>query len=81
MDEFLLYKNESGEVRVEVLLQEETLWLTQKAIAELFQVGVPAIAKHIKNIYGTGELQEAATVSKMEIVQQEGKRNVEQNLD
>lgn len=80
MDEFLLYKNESGEVRVEVLLQEETLWLTQKALSELFRVGIPAIAKHIKNIYETQELQEVATISKKEIVQNEGSRQVKRQI-
>ncbi len=61
-------------------MQEETLWLTQKAIADLFQVGVPAITKHIHNIYETGELTEKATVSKMETVRQEGKRMVKREL-
>lgn len=80
MDNFLLYRSATGDVRVEVLLQEETLWLTQKAIADLFQVGVPAITKHIQNIYETGELSEMATVSKMETVRQEGKRTVKREL-
>lgn len=80
MDKFLLYKTETGEVRVEVLLQEETLWLTQKLLAELFQVGIPAIAKHIQNIYESRELEEAATISKMETVQQEGSRKVKRML-
>jgi hypothetical protein len=55
MDEFLLYKNESGEVRVEVLLQEETLQLTQKAIAKLFNKDRSVITKHIKNVFESGE--------------------------
>ena len=80
MDNFLLYRSATGDVRVEVLLQEETLWLTQKAIADLFQVGVPAITKHIQNIYETGELSKMATVSKMETVRQEGKRTVKRDL-
>jgi hypothetical protein len=68
------------------MLQNETLWLTQKALAELFQVGIPAVAKHIKNIYESGELHESATISKMETVQNEGTRNVKRvvsfyNLD
>ena len=69
MEEFLLYKNEIGEVRVEVLLQDKTVWLTQKAMSELFQVGVPAIAKHIRNIYESDELNEQATISKMETIE------------
>jgi hypothetical protein len=80
MENFLLYKNASGEVRVEVMLQDETLWLTQKALSELFQVGIPAIAKHIKNIYESGELQELATISKMETVQKEGGRMVKREV-
>jgi len=80
MQDFLLYKTQSGEVRVEVLLKEETLWLTQKAIAELFQVGVPAIAKHIQNIFETAELEPSSTISKMETVQIEGNRQVKREL-
>jgi len=51
LTEFLLYTSPNGEVKVEVLLNNETLWLTQKRIAELFGVGVPAISKHLDNIY------------------------------
>ncbi len=53
MNKFLLYKNEVGETRVEVLLQEQTVWLTQKAIAVLFDKNRPVITKHIKNIFET----------------------------
>lgn len=80
MEKFLLYKNASDEVKISVLLENETLWLSQKAIAELFQVGVPAIAKHIRNIYECGELDEVATISKMETVQQEGSRKVKRSV-
>jgi hypothetical protein len=81
MSEILLYKTANDEVKLEVLIQNETLWLTQKQIAELFDVKVPAISKHIKNIFESGELQEASTVSKMEIVRQEGKREVRREVD
>lgn len=64
--EFLLYTAPNGAVKVEVLLNGETLWLTQKRIAELFGVGVPAISKHLEHIYETGELQREATVSILE---------------
>lgn len=74
--EFLLYKGPDGKVHFEVYLHDETLWLTQKKLAELFDVNVPAISKHLQNIYNEGELQKEATVSKMEIVQKEGNRNV-----
>ncbi|HHB82843.1 MAG TPA: cell filamentation protein Fic [Devosia sp.] len=81
MTEFLLYTAPGGAVRVEVLLADETLWLTQKRMAALFGVGVPAISKHLENIYNTGELQREATVSILETVQQEGKRQVTRKLE
>jgi len=74
--EFLLYKTSNGDVKVDVLLQNETIWMPQKKIAELFDVNVPAISKHLNNIYDSGELQKEATVSILEIVQSEGKRQV-----
>jgi hypothetical protein len=79
--EFLLYTAPNGEVKVEVLLSGETIWLTQKRIAELFGVGVPAISKHLENIYDSGELQRDSTLSILETVQQEGKREVKRNLE
>jgi hypothetical protein len=66
--QFLLYTAPNGAVRVEVCFRGETVWLTQKALAELFGVKVPAINKHLKNIFESGELTQAATISKMEIV-------------
>jgi len=66
LTEFLLYTSPNGEVKVEVLLNNETLWLTQKRIAELFGVQRPAITKHLKNIYEDGELQENSTSSILE---------------
>ncbi len=78
--EFLLYTAPSGQVKVEVLLNNETLWLTQKRMAELFGVGVPAISKHLDSIYESGELQRKATISILETVQQEGTRQVAHKL-
>ncbi len=66
MTEFLLYTSPSGEVRVEVFLNNETIWMPQKIIAELFGVNVPAISKHLKNIFNEGELEEKVVISKME---------------
>lgn len=68
LTEFLLYTSPNGEVKVKVkvLLNNETLWLTQKRIAELFGVQRPAITKHLKNIYEDGELQENSTSSILE---------------
>ncbi|MEZ5478341.1 MAG: RhuM family protein [Thiolinea sp.] len=79
--EFLLYTAPGGQIKVEVLLNNETLWLTQKRMAELFNVGVPAVSKHLENIYESGELQREATVSILETVQQEGQRQVTRKLE
>ena len=68
---FLLYKTPNGDIKVDVLLQNETIWMPQKKIAELFDVNVPAISKHLKNIFDSGELLKEATVSILEIVQNE----------
>jgi hypothetical protein len=54
--DFILYTDAEGNVRVEVFLKDETVWLTQKAMAELFGVNVPGICKHLANIYETGEM-------------------------
>ena len=78
--EILIYKSAAGP-KLEVHLERETIWLTQKQIADLFSVNVPAISKHIRNIYTEGELPQKATVSKMETVQTEGKRSIERNVD
>ena len=70
--EFLLYHRPEGAVKVEVLLNNETLWLTQKRLAELFGVGVPAISKHLKNIFESGELEEQVVVSILENTTEHG---------
>ena len=72
----VLFSTASGDVRVNAVLRDRTLWLTQKAMAGLFGVKSQAITKHLKNIYATGELQVASTCSKMEQVQDEGGRSV-----
>ena len=79
--EFLLYAAPDGAVKVRVLFKEETAWLTQKSLAELFGVGVPAINKHLKNIFESGELDPRATISKMEMVRAEGARAVARTVD
>ena len=81
LTEFLLYTSPDGKVKVEVFLHNETIWLPQKRIAELFGVGVPAISKHLDNIYESGELEKESTVSIMETVQQEGKRLVKRKVE
>ncbi|MBM4181428.1 MAG: virulence protein RhuM/Fic/DOC family protein [Betaproteobacteria bacterium] len=79
--EVLLYQTPEGGPALDVRLERETVWLTQFQMAELFGVNVPAVFKHIKNIYATGELEPKSTVSKMEIVRQEGKRMVRRAVD
>lgn len=81
--QFLMYNSDET---VEVIVRDETLWATQKSISKLFDVKVPAISKHLKNIFESGELNEERTVSKMETVQEEGSRKVKRettfyNLD
>ena len=79
--EFLIFQAEDKAQGVQVFYKDETIWATQKAIATLFDVNVPAISKHLQNVYESGELSEVATVSKMEIVQQEGVRNIKRSVD
>lgn len=79
--EFLLYRSEDERIHVETRLHDETIWLTQAQMAELFDVNVPAVSKHLKNIYEEEELNQAATVSKMETVHKEGSRTVRRNID
>lgn len=74
--EFLTFVTEGKEQGVQVLYKDETVWATQKAMATLFDVGVPAINKHLNNIFEEGELKKETTISKMEIVQTEGNRTV-----
>lgn len=78
---FLLYTTPEGSVKLNVVIQDETVWLTQKMLADLFGVNVPAISKHLDNIYAEGELEPKATISKMETVQQEGNRKVSRIID
>lgn len=78
---FLMYRSAEQDISVNAVIRDETVWLTQKAMAELFGVEVPAISKHLANIFAEGELEAAATVSKMETIQQEGARKVKRSLD
>ena len=72
--EILFYKTDNGDVRVEILLYQENLWLTQAKMAELFEVQKAAISKHLKNIFESGELLEESVVSIMEKTASDGKR-------
>lgn len=79
--EILLYSNGDDKEFISVIFKDENFWLTQKTMAELFDVNVPAVSKHLQNIYEDGELERSATISKMETVQDEGGRSVKRALD
>ena len=84
--EIIIYTSDDGKVSLDTKLENDTIWLTQKDMAELFGVKTPAINKHLMNIYKEGELNQDATVSILEIVQKEGSRSVKRqktfyNLD
>ena len=81
LTDFLLYTAPDGQVKVECILHDETIWLPQKRIAELFGVGVPAVSKHLDNIFADGELQREATISILETVQLEGTRQVKRKVE
>ena len=74
--QFVLYKTENGNVKLEIFLEEESLWLSQKMMAELFEVEVNTINYHIKDVYASMELDEEVTTRKFRIVQKEGNRDV-----
>lgn len=77
----ILYKGDEGAAIIEVIIKDDTMWSTQKTMAELFDVNVPAITKHLKNIFSEGELNETSTTSKMEIVQKEGNRTISREMN
>ena len=79
--EFLLYETQDGRTRVECRFIDDSLWLTQALMAELFQVGVPNINEHIKTLLTEGEIQAEATIRKFRIVRQEGGRQVNRQID
>ena len=79
--EFLLYVSQAGEVKVDVLLQDETVWLTQKGMQELFERDKRTISEHISNVFEEKELDRASTVRKFRTVRMEGEREVSRKLD
>ena len=79
--QFLVYEAEDGRIKIDVRLADETVWLSQALIAELFQTSVPNISMHIRNVYEEGELQSEATIKKFLTVRQEGSRAVRRQLD
>ena len=79
--EVLLYSDESGKEYISVVFKDETFWLTQKAMAELFDCSTDNISLHLKNIYADGELEQTATTEKISVVRTEGTREVSRTLD
>lgn len=79
--EIILYTTPQGDIKVEVFLQDETVWLTQRAMGELFGVVKSTISEHLSNIYKSRELEKEATVRKIRTVQKEAGRNVTRNLE
>lgn len=78
---FILYTTPNGDVNLDILLQDENLWLTQKGISELFGVSKSTVSHHLSNIYSDGELDKLATVRKFRTVQKEGNRAVQRELE
>ncbi|WP_324171786.1 virulence RhuM family protein [Sulfurimonas sp.] len=81
LTEFLLYSTNKSDLKIEIFMHNETVWLPQKRMAELFGVDVSTINEHIKNIYKSHELEETATIGKFPIVQMEGKREVKREVN
>jgi hypothetical protein len=79
--EILIYRSKQGNTKIDVRLENESVWLTQKQLAELFQTTVPNINMHIKNIIGEGELEAVRTIQDFLIVQKEGIRKVQRNVE
>jgi len=79
--EIVVYQSDDGRIKLDVRLQDETVWLTQPLMAELFQTTQQNISQHIQNIYEGGELAQEATHKKLLSVRQEGSRQVQRSLD
>lgn len=79
--QFLIYNTPQEDVKVDVVMRDDTIWLTQKAMAALFDTSTDNISFHLKNIYNDGELTENATTENFSVVQTEGKREVQRNLN
>ena len=79
--EFLLYTAPDGAVKIEIFFQNESVWLTQQKIADLFGVSKSTVSEHVKNIFESAELEKEATIRNFRTVQQEGNREVARNLE
>ena len=78
--EIVIYKSSEGESELEVKLRDETVWLNQKQMSNLFQKDSDTIGLHIRNIYKEGELQKKSTTEYFSVVQKEGKRNIKRQI-
>jgi hypothetical protein len=78
--EMIMYQTEDGQTKIDVRMENETVWLSLNQIAELFQRDKSVISKHIRNVFEEGELQENSTVAKYATVQNEGARTVERDI-
>ena len=79
--EVIVYESREGEARVDVRLDQETVWLTQRQMAEVFHTSTDNVSLHLKNIYATGELGEAATTEGFSVVRSEGQRKVRRGTE
>jgi len=79
--EILLYQNKAGDIKIDVRLEDETVWLTQDQMATLFGKGRSTIAEHIGNVFDEGELEQNRTCRKFRQVRKEGPRAVERDID
>ena len=79
--DIILYQTDDGSTRLEVQLQDETVWLSQAQMAELFQTSVPNVSMHIRNVFSEGEVQAVATVKEFLTVRQEGSRRVSRSVE
>ena len=81
MSDVLIYQNDSGEIKVDVTFEEQSIWLNQAQLCEVFQKSKATISEHISNIFSEGELENATTVRKFRTVQIEGQREVAREID
>jgi len=81
LSEFLLYTAPDGAIKIVIFFQNESVWLTQQKIADLFGVSKSTVSEHVKNIFENAELEKEATVRNFRTVQQEGNREVARNLE
>lgn len=80
-NDIIFYNSPTGDVKIEVIFNDETFWLNQKRMGELFGVETNTITYHLKEIYKTNELEEQSTTRKIRVVQKEGKRDVAREID